>query len=46
MQNISSDLMGEYDSDKASREEEKTYSQGLDLLVLNTQREGTFSRCK
>ena len=33
LQNISSDLMGEYDSDKASREEwEKTYSQGLDLL--------------
>jgi hypothetical protein len=33
LQNISSDLMSEYDSDKASREEwEKTYSQGLDLL--------------
>ena len=33
LQNISSDLMGEYENDKASREEwEKTYSQGLDLL--------------
>ena len=31
LQNISSDLMGEYENDKASREEwEKTYSQGLD----------------
>ena len=30
---ISSDLMGEYENDKSSREEwEKTYSQGLDLL--------------